>query len=67
MIEIKDRFRLTGIGIIAGTAACATLLCGCTQTASTVATTKAAAGLPAQNANMEEVVITASRPPAPRG
>lgn len=67
MIQTKDGFRLSSIGVIAGTAAYATLLCGCTQTAPTVATTKAAAGLPAQNANMEEVVITASRPPAPRG
>jgi hypothetical protein len=67
MIQAKDGVRLTGIGIIAGIAVCATLLCACSQNGSTAATTKAVAGTPAQNANMEEVVITASRPPTPKG
>ena len=67
MIQAKDGIRLNGVGIIAGAAVCVILLCACGQNASTAATTKAVVGAPAQNADMEEVVITASRPPTPRG
>ena len=64
MNQAQNGIRLTGI--IAGTAAmCATLLCGCSQTGSTAATTKAAIEAPAGNASMQEVVITASRQSAP--
>ena len=67
MIQIKDGIRLSSIGVIATAVACATLLCACNRNASTVATTKTVVGAPAQNADMEEVVITASRQPTPRG
>jgi hypothetical protein len=67
MIQAKDGIRLNGIGIIAGAAVWTILLCACSQNASTAATTKAVVGTPAQNADMEEVVITASRPPTPKG
>ena len=64
MNQAQNGIRLTGI--IAGTGAmCATLLCGCSQTGSTAATTKAAIEAPAGNASMQEVVITASRQSAP--
>jgi hypothetical protein len=63
MNQAQNGIRLTGI--IAGTAAiCATLLCGCSQNRSTTAT-KTIAEAPAGNANMQEVVITASRQSAP--
>lgn len=67
MIQAKDGIRLTGIGVIAGAAACATLLCACSQNVSTASATKAVVGAPAQKADMEEVVITASRQPTPKG
>ena len=67
MIQTKGGIRLSGMGIIATAVACATLLCACSRNASTVATTKTVVGAPAQNTDMEEVVITASRQPTPRG
>lgn len=67
MIQAKDGIRLTHIGMLAGTAAYLTLLCGCSQMDPDAATRKVAVGTPAQNTNMEEVVITASREHAPRG
>ena len=65
MNQAKNGVRLTGI--IAGTAVvCATLLCGCSQTGSTGATTtKVGVETPTGNTNMQEVVITASRQSAP--
>jgi len=64
MYQAQNGIRLTGM--IAGTAAvCATLLCGCSQTGATAATTKATVEAPAGNAGMQEVVITASRQSAP--
>ena len=58
MIQTKDGIRF--IGIIAS----AVILCGCSQTRSTATATKAVAD-PAQNTNMQEVVITASRQSTP--
>ncbi len=64
MNQAQNGIRLTGI--IAGTAVvCTTLMCGCSQTGSTAATTKVGVEAPTGNTNMQEVVITASRQSAP--
>jgi hypothetical protein len=63
MIQQKDGIRL--IGVIAGAVASAVLLCGCSQSQSSTAATKAVADTPAQSTNMQEVVITASRQSTP--
>ena len=63
MIQQKDGIRL--IGMIAGAVASAMLLCGCSQTKSTTAATKAIGDAPAPSTNMQEVVITASRQSTP--
>ena len=65
MTQAQNGIRL--IGIIAGTAACAILLCACGQSASTTATNKAAIGTATQNTDMQEIVITASRQSPPKG
>jgi hypothetical protein len=63
MNQAKNGVQLTGI--LAGTAVvCATLLCGCSQTRST-AGSRAGVESSAENANMQEVVITASRQSTP--
>jgi len=65
MIQAQNGIRL--IGIIAGAAACVTLLCACGQSASTTATNKTAIGTATQNTDMQEIVITASRRTPPKG
>lgn len=48
-------------------AAATTELCACTQTASAPQTNKTSMVPPRSNAEMEEIVITASRHPGPAG
>ena len=64
MNQAQNGIRLTGIVTVTA-AVCATLLCGCSQTRSTTAATKTIAEAPVGNANMQEVVITASRQSTP--
>ena len=66
MIGTREKLRELCAGVVL-IAAATIELCACTQTAAVPQTNKTSMAPPRPNAEMEEIVITASRHPGPTG